>query len=278
MEFKLAWNSTLKKKKIIASGPITSWQVEGEKVEAVTNFILRGSKITVDRDCSHESIRHVLLGSKAMINLSSVQYLSHVQLLVTPWTAAPRLLCPPLSPGVCSDSCPLSQWSHPSILSSVTRCPQSFPASKSFPKSQLFESGGQSIGASASASVLPMNIQGWFLLELIGLIFLLFKILARVLQHRSLKVSILWDSAFFMVQLSHPYMTIGKTIGLTIWAFVSKVISQLFNVLPRFVIAFLPRSKCLLISWLQSSSAVILEPSKMKSVTVSPSICRMSWS
>ena len=206
----------------------------------------------------------------------AVQSPSHVWLFATPWTAAPRLLCPPLSPGVCSNSCPLSQWSHPSILSSVTRCPQSFPASKSFPKSQLFESGGQSIGASASASVLPMNIQGWFLLGLIDFIFLLFKILTRVLQHRSLKVSILWGSAFFMVQLSHLYMTIGKTIGLTIRAFVSKVISQLFNVLSRFVIAFLPRSKCLLISGLQSSSAVGLEPKKIKSVTAStfsPSTC-----
>ena len=78
----------INKSQIIVSSLITSWQIEREKVEAVTNFILRGSKITVDRDCSHESIRHVLLGSKAMINLSSVQYLSHVQLLVTPWTAA----------------------------------------------------------------------------------------------------------------------------------------------------------------------------------------------
>jgi len=79
-----------------------------------------------------------------------------------------------------------------------------------------------------------------------------------------------------MVQLSHPYMTTGKTIAFTIWTFVSKVISVLFNTLSGFVIAFLPRSKCLLISWLQSPSAVILEPKKIKSVTVSivsPSIC-----
>ena len=78
----------IKKSQIIVSSLITSWQIEREKVEAVTNFILGGSKITVDRDCSHESIRHLLLGRKAMINLSSAQYLSHVRLFVTPWTVA----------------------------------------------------------------------------------------------------------------------------------------------------------------------------------------------
>ena len=87
--------------------------------------------------------------------------------------------------------------------------------------------------------------------------------LKSVLQHHSLKASVLWWSTFFMVQLSHPYMTTGKTIALTIQTFVSKVISLLFNMLSTFVIAFLPRSKCLLISWLQSSSAVILELPKI---------------
>ena len=88
--------------------------------------------------------------------------------------------------------------------------------------------------------------------------------------------SILWHSAFFIVQLSHPYMTTGKTIAFTRQTFVGKVISLLFNILSRLIIVFLPRSKCLLISWLQSPSAVILEPKKRKSVTVSfvsPSIC-----
>ena len=93
--------------------------------------------------------------------------------------------------------------------------------------------------------------------------------LKSLLQHRSSKTLVLQRSAFFVVQLSHPYMTTGKTIALTGWAFVSKVISLLFNMLFRFVIAFLPRSKRLLISWLQSPSAVILEPKKLKSVTVS---------
>ena len=100
--------------------------------------------------------------------------------------------------------------------------------------------------------------------------------LKSLLQHHSSKASILWRSAFFVVQLSHPYKTTGKTIDLTIWTFVSKVMSLLFNMLSRFAIAFLPRSKCLLISRLQSPSAVILEPKKRKSVTVyivSPSIC-----
>ena len=101
--------------------------------------------------------------------------------------------------------------------------------------------------------------------------------LKRLLQHYNSKVSILWHFAFFMVQLSHPYMTSGKNIALTIWTFVGKVMSLLFNILFRFVTAFLPRSKHLLISWLQSLSAVISEPRKIKSVTIStfsPSICQ----
>ena len=100
--------------------------------------------------------------------------------------------------------------------------------------------------------------------------------LKSLLQYHSSKTSILWLSAFFMVQLSHPYMTTGKTIALTIWTFVGKVMSLLFYILSRLVIAFLPRSKHLLISQQQSPSAVILEPKKIKSVTVSivsPSIC-----
>ena len=100
--------------------------------------------------------------------------------------------------------------------------------------------------------------------------------LKSLLQHHSSKELVLQCLAFFMVQLLQPYMTTGKTIALAIWIFVGKVMSQLFNILSRFVIAFLPRSKRLLISWLQSPSAVMLEPKKIKSVTVSivsPSIC-----
>ena len=102
------------------------------------------------------------------------------------------------------------------------------------------------------------------------------KILKSVLQHHSSKASILRHPAFSVVQLSHPYMTTGKTIALTRWTFVDKIISLLFNILSRFVIAFLPRSKRLLISWLKSPSTMLLEPKKIKSVTVSivsPCIC-----
>ena len=100
--------------------------------------------------------------------------------------------------------------------------------------------------------------------------------LKSLLQHHSSKASILWCSAFFIVQLSHPYMTIGKAITFTRLKFVGKVMSLLFHMLSSLVIAFLPKSKCLLISWLQSPSEIILEPKKVKSVTVSivsPSIC-----
>ena len=121
----------------------------------------------------------------------------------------------------------------------------------------FFASDGQGIGASASASVIPMNIQGWFPLGLIGLISVQCKGFKNHLQHHSSKTSTLQCSAFFMVQLSYPYMTTGKAIPLTRWIFVSKVTSLLFNMLSRLVMAFLPRNKCLLISWLQSPSAVI---------------------
>ena len=154
----------------MASGPITSWQIDGETVEIVTDFIFLGSKTIADGDCSHEIKRHLLLGRKAMTNLDSIL------------------------------------------------------KSRDIP--------------------LPTKVH-----------------IAK---------------AFFIVQLSHLYMTTGKTIALTRWTFVGKVISLLFNMLSRLVITFLSRSKCLLISWLQSPSAVILETKKIKSVSVSivsPSIC-----
>ena len=140
-----------------------------------------------------------------------------------------KLLCPSLSPGVYSNSCPLTQWCSSTISCSLApfSCLQCFPASRSFPMSQFFVSCGQNIGASVSASVLPMNIQGWFPLGLIGLSSLLSKGLSRVFSSNNLKTSILWRSAFFMVQLSHPYLTTGKTIALTLWTFVSKVLSLL---------------------------------------------------
>ena len=125
----------------------------------------------------------------------------------------------------------------------------------------------------ASTSVLPMNTQDCSPLGWTGWISLQSKGLSKsLLQHHSSKESILQSSAFFTVQLSHPYMTTGKTIALTKWTFVGKAMFLLLNMLSRLVITFLPRSKHLLISWLQSLSAVILEPQKIKSATVSPSI------
>ena len=185
--------------------------------------------------------------------------------------------------------------------------------------SQIFVSGAQSIGVSATASFLSMNIQDWFPLRLTGWISLQSMGLKNLLKCHISKASILWHSAFFIVQLSHPYMTTGKTIPLTRRTFVGKVASLLFNMWSRWetwvqslgwddrlekgktthssilvcripwtvgsqgvrhdwatfkkkkslVIAFLPRSKCLLILWLQLPSAVILEPPKIKSLTIS---------
>ena len=183
------------------------------------------------------------------------------------------------TPRVYSNSCPSSPWCHPAISSSVipfSSCPQSLPASGSFQMSQLFPWGGQSIGVSASASVLPMSTQNWCPLGWTGWISLQSKGLSRVFSNTAVeKHRFFWRSAFFTVQLSHPYMTIGKTIALTRWTYVGKVMSLLFKMLSRLVITFLPRSKCLLISWLQSPSARTLEPKKIKSdtaSTVSPSI------
>ena len=155
---------------------------------------------------------------------SSVQLLSRVRLFAAPWTVACQA-----SLSITNSQSLLKLMSIESVISSnhLVLChpflllPSIFPSIRVFLISQLFPSGGQSIGASASASVLPMNIQ---------------------------------DSAFFMVQLSHPYMTTRKTITLTIQTFVSKVLSLLSNMLSRLVIAFLTRSMGLLISWLQNSS------------------------
>ena len=157
----------------------------------------------------------------------------------------------------------------PLLVIPFSSCLQSFPASGYFPVSWFFASGGQSISLSISLSreysgLISFRID-WFDLAVQGA-------LKSLLQHHSSKASIFQGSAFFMVQLSHPYMTTGKTIALTRWVFVGKIMSLLFNMLSRLVITFLPRSKHLLIPWLQSPSAVILEPKKIKSVTVFPSI------
>ena len=141
-----------------------------------------------------------------------------------------RLSCPSPSPGACSNSCPSSQWCHPTISSSVTpfsSCLQSFPASGSFPMNWLLASGDQSIGASASALVLPMNIQGWFPLGLTGLLSLQSRELSKIFSNTTVQKHQLFlqCAAFFMAQLSYLYMTTGKNIALTIRTFMGKVMS-----------------------------------------------------
>ena len=187
----------------------------------------------------------------------------------TPWTA--RLPCPSPTAGACSNSCPLSRWCHLIISSSVITFSYwlpSFPVSGSFPMSQFFTSADQSIRTSASTSVLPMIVRTDFLSDWL----VWFPCSPGDSQESSPTPQFkrIWHSAFFMVQLSHLYMTIRKTIALSRWTFVGKVMCLLFNMLSMLVIAFLPRRKRLLISWLQSPSAVIFEPKNIiKSLTVS---------
>ena len=200
----------------------------------------------VDYLKSEEKLRYI---KRISYLLLKVQLLSHVWLLLTPRLQHARLPCP----GACSNSCPFPsyQWCHETILSSVipfSSCLQSLLASGYFPTSQLFTSEGQKCWSfSFSFSINPDNDYSglisfridWFdLLAVQGT-------LKSVFQHHSSKISILRNSAFFMVQLSHPYMTTGRTISLTIQTFVGKVMSLLFNILSRFVMAFLPRSKLL---------------------------------
>ena len=180
---------------------------------------------------------------------------------------------------ICSNSHPLRWWCHPIISSSATLfsfCLQSFPVSGSFPINRLFALSGQSIGALASATVLPVNIQGWFPWGLTSLI-LLPKGLSSVSSSTTVRKHqffsaqpSLWSNSLTSVR------DYWKSIALTRWTFLGKVTSLLFNTLSRFVIGFLPRNKHLLISSLQSLSTVILEPKKIKSVTLPlflPSIC-----
>ena len=136
--------------------------------------------------------------------------------------------CPSPTPGVYSNSCPLSRWCHPTILSSVNSFfsgLQSFPASGSFPMSQFFASGGQSIRVSASASVLPMNIQGWFPLGLTGLISLQSNGLSRVFSNTTVQKHEFFSTQLSLESNSHPYTTTGKTTALTRQTLVGKVMS-----------------------------------------------------
>ena len=219
------------------SGPITSWQIDGETMETVR---LMGPRITADGDCSHEVKRHLLFGRTAMINLSSVQSLIRVPLFATPWTAARQaslsitnswsllklmsiesvmpsnhliLCCPPLQP--------------PSIFPSIWVFSNESVLRIKWPKYWSFSF---SISPSKEYSGLISFRMDW--LDLLGVQ----GTLKSLLQYHSSKASIFQRSAFFVVQLSHPYMTTEKTIALTRQTFVSKVISLLFNMLSRLVI------------------------------------------
>ena len=190
-----------------------------------------------------------------------------------------RLPSPLPSPKVCPSLCSLLWWCHPAISSSdafFSFCHQSFPASGTFPLSQLFASDDQNTRASASATVLPMNIQGWFPIRLTGLIFLLSKGLSRVFctpQFKGISYSelcLLYGPALTTI---HDHW---EDHGLDYTDVCRRVMSLLFNTLSRSVMASLPRNDHLLTSWLQSPSTVILEPKKRKSVTTSTfslSIC-----
>ena len=160
------------------------------------------------------------------VSFSSVQSLSYVWLFATPWTAAHQASLSITNSGAFSNSCPLSRWCHPTISSSAVPFSshlQSFPASGSFPMTQFFTSGSQRIGVSALASVLPIEYSGLisFRIDWLDLLAVQ-RTLKSLLQHHISKASILWPSTFFIVQLSHPYMTTGKTIALTRWTFVGK--------------------------------------------------------
>ena len=210
----------------------------------------------MDRSCQEEDV---------------VQLLSHVLLFATPWTAAchaflsftiswsllrfmsMELVMPSNHLILC---CPLLLL--PSVFLSIRVFANKSALRIRWPQYSSF-------------SISPSNEYSGFISFRLDWLYLLavHGTLKRLLQHHNLKASVLQSSVCFMIQLSHPYMITGKPIALTIWTFVGKVIFLLFNLLSRFVIAFLPRSKCLLILWLQSPSAVILEPKKIKSVTAS---------
>ena len=209
-----------------------------------------------------------------MLKVKSVQFSCSV-VSDSLWPHEPQHARPPYpspTPGVYANPRPLSQLCHPTILSCrpLLLLPSIFPSIRVFSSESAFPirwpknwSFSFNISSSNEYSGLisfrmdrldPLAVQGT---------------LKSLLQHHSSKASVLRCLAFFIVQLSHPYMTTGKTIALTRWTFVDKVMSLLFNMLSRFAITFLPRNKHLLISWLQSPSAVILEPPKIKSATVS---------
>ena len=207
------------------------------------------------------------------ISLVVVQLFNAVRLFATPWTTARQaslfftvswslLKLTPIESVMPSN--------HLVLCRPLLLLPSVFPSIRDFSNEWAFRIGWPkywsfsfSISPSSEYSGLISLRIDWYHLLAVQ------ETLKSLLQHHSSKASFLWHSAFFMVQLSYPYMTTGKPVALTLWTFAGKVMSLLFKMLSKFVIAFLPRSKCLLISWLQSLSAVILKPKKIKSVTVS---------
>ena len=273
---KVGLKLNIQKTKIMASGPITSWQIDGETVETVmvqwwwlqpwnlkklvpwkksydqhqfsysvmSNSLWPHGLLPVHPPCpSHSSLS--ITNSQSLLKLMSVESMMPSNHLV---------LC-----------CPLLL--QPSIFPSIRVFPKESVLHIRWPKYWSF-----------SFSVSPSNeYSGQIIFRMDWLDLLaVYRTLKCLVQHHSSKASILQHSAFFIVWLSHPYVTTGKTIALTRWTYVDKVMSLPFNMLSRMAIAFLPRSKHLLISWLSHHSAVILKPNKIKSVTVStvsPSIC-----
>ena len=296
----------IQKTKIMALGPITSWQIDGETMETVTDFIFLGSKITADGECSHEIQRCLLLGRKAMTNIDSILKSRHitlptkVHLVSSVQFSSVAQSCPTLChPMDCSTpglsvhhQLPEFTQTHVHRVGDAIQPshPLSFPSPPTFNLSQHW---GKHQGLFSNESVLrirwpkywsfsfcisPSNEHSGLISCRIDRLDLLAVqgTLKSLLQHHSSKASIIRRSAFFTEELSHPYMTTGKTIALTRGTSVGKVISLLLNMLSRLVITSLPRSKRVLISWLQSPSVVILEPRKIKSATVSmvsPFIC-----
>ena len=212
------------------------------------------------------------------VQFSSVQSLSHAWLFVPHELQQARPPFPSPTPRVYSKSCPLSQWCHPAISFSVfpfSSCTQCLSASGTSPSESTLRMRWPRYW-SFNLSICPSNEHPRLISFSMDWLYLLAVqgTLKSLLQHHSSKAWIQQCSAFFTFQLSHPYMTTGKTIALTRWNFVGNVMSLLFIMLSRLVITFLSSSKLLLISWLQSPSAQILEPPKIKSAiisTVSPS-------
>ena len=216
-----------------------------------------------------------------MSQFSSVQSLSHVRLFATPWTEARQA-----SLSITNSRSSPKPMSIESVMPSnylilcrpLLLLPSVFPSIRVFSNESALRIRWPKYW-SCSFKISPTNEHPGLISFRMNWLDLLAVqgTLKSLLQHHSSKASMLRHSAFFIVQLSHPYMTRGKTIALTRWTCVDKVMSLLFNMLSRLVITFLPRSKRLLISWLRSPSAVIIEPPKIKSATVSPSICHEWW-